>query len=236
MPTDDASARAGRRRRGAGTEVARQQRHRVADRHHLAEQGLSQRRRRDRLGGQLRSAHRHRPRAVHRDRRDEHGGVLAQPGVGQRDVVEQRGARRGAVGCHPDDRGGGARTGQRHRVPLPNAQRGNGFRMQSDDSAAGVQGRGVQSRGQRELMPRRRAVGDVEPGHVRDPAVCAARGAPSTDGAAAAGRGADRPPRLALRLRFVVPHLGVLRQPAPRCGRRTGCGSRRPTMISRITM
>ena len=37
---------AGRRRRGAGAEIAGQQRHRVADRHHLAEQRLSQRRRR----------------------------------------------------------------------------------------------------------------------------------------------------------------------------------------------
>ena len=40
-----------------------------------------------------------RPRAVHRHRRDDHGRVLPQPGVGQRDVVEQRGARRRAGRC-----------------------------------------------------------------------------------------------------------------------------------------
>ena len=47
------------------------------------------------------------------------------------------------------DRRGGARAGQRHRVPLPDAQRGDGLGMQPDHAAAGVQRRGVQPRGQR---------------------------------------------------------------------------------------
>ena len=40
------------------------------------------------------------------------------------------------------------RTRQRHRVPLPNAKRCNGFRMQPNDAATRVDGRGVQARGQ----------------------------------------------------------------------------------------
>ncbi len=99
--------------------------------------------------------HRHRPGAVNRDRRDDHGGVLAQPGVGQRHVVEQRGAGRRARRCHPGHRGGGARTGQRHRIPLPNAKGGNGFRMQPDHAAAGVERRGVQPCGQPQVAQRR---------------------------------------------------------------------------------
>ena len=42
-------------------------------------------------------------------------------------------------GRHACDRRGGPRTGQRDRIPLPNAQRGNGFGMQTHHAATGVQ-------------------------------------------------------------------------------------------------
>ena len=90
--------RGGRRRRRARSEVAGQQRHGVADRHHLAEQGLTQRRRRHRLGGKVRAAHRHRPGAVHRHRRHDHGGVLAQA---RRWTRSRRQAARCRPGCPP---------------------------------------------------------------------------------------------------------------------------------------
>ena len=125
---------------------------------------------------------------------------------------------------HPDHRGGGARTGQRHRIPLPNTQGGNGFRMQPDHAAARVQCRGVQPRGERELMARRRAVRDVEPGHVTRPGGLRSPSRAIDRRCGWAGAPADRPPRLR-----VAPWAC---RPTPRgastshawFGPRTGCG------------
>ena len=81
-----------------------------------------------------------------------------------------------------DDRGGGARARQRHRIPLPDAQRGNDFGVQPDHAAAGVQRRGVQPRGQREVCARTVArTADVESGHVsrRRPAQSESRHRPA---------------------------------------------------------
>ena len=100
---------------------------------------------------------------------------------------------------HARHRRGGARTGQRNRIPFPNAKGGNGFRMQPDHAAARVERRGVQPGGEGELVSRRRAVRDVETCHVSGPAVCAARAGPSTTLCTALRarlRPADRPPRL----------------------------------------
>ena len=215
---------AGLRRRDVGTEFTWQQRDGVADRHHLAQQGLSQGRRGDRLGGQVRATHCHRPCPVHRHRGDQHGGVLPQTCVGQRHIVEQRSTGGSSGRGHPCDRCGGARTGQRNRIPFPNAQCGNGFRMQPHHASAGIERRGVEPCSERELLPGRRPVGDVEPGHVRRPA-SAARAGPSIDDAAGPGESPVGP--------GVVPWAC---RPTPRgastamplSARRTGCGSRRP--------
>ena len=119
----------GGRRRRARAQVAWQQRHRIADRHHLAEQRLSQGDRRNRLGGKRRAAQRHRSRAVNDDRADDHRGALTQPGIGQRHVVEQHGAEGGVLVGQAGHRRRCARPGQRHRIPFPDAQGGNGIRV-----------------------------------------------------------------------------------------------------------
>ena len=167
-------------------QVARQQRHGVADGHHLAQQGLSQRGRRDRLGGQVRAAQRHRPGAVDGDRRRRSRWC---PRAARRWTASRRRAARCRPACPrpatPGHRGGGARTGQRHRVPLPNAKGGNGFRMQSDHAAAGVEAevfsRAVSRGGSAADPPRRRSASSqrarpaqAEPRHR--PAVAAAPG------------------------------------------------------------
>ena len=215
---------AGLRRRDVGAELTWQQRHGVADRHHLAQQGLAQGRRRDRLGGQVRAAYRHRPCPVHRHRCDQHGGVLPQACVGQRHIVEQRSAGWSSGRSHPRHRCGGARTGQRNRIPLPNAQGGNGFRMQPHHASAGVESRGVQSRRERELVPGCRAVGHVEPGHVRRPAY-AGRVGPSSDDAAGPGESPAAPGVAPWACR---PTPRGASTAMPSSARRTGCGSRRP--------
>ena len=182
---------------------------------------MTQGRRRDRLGGQVRAGHRNRSGAVNGDRRDDHGGVLAQPGVGQRHVVEQRGAGRRARRCHPGHRGGSARTGQRHRVPLPNAKGRNGFRMQTHHSTPGVERRRVQACGQPQVAQRRIRL-DLRLRHLTHP-VCVGRAASSTGGVVGLPPvGAPCAPRAVV----------VVCRPTPPdarpgnawCGSRTGCG------------
>ena len=151
MPDRRRQRGAGLRRGRARTEVAGQQRHRVADRHHLAEQRLPQRGGWHRARRQIRTRHGHRSRAVNRHRRDDHGGVLTKARVGQCHVVEQCGARRCVGSGQADHRGRGARAGQRNRVPFPDAQGCNGFGVQADHSTARVRCRGVQPGGERKL-------------------------------------------------------------------------------------
>ena len=97
---------------------------------------------------------------------------------------------------HARHRGGGARAGQRHRVPLPNAQGGNGFRMQPDHAAARVHRRGVQARGQGERWLAGRSVGLLESNRsCQEPGL---RSPSRAIGPAVRLRPADRPPRRAL--------------------------------------
>ena len=87
---------------------------------------------------------------------DQHGGVLAQAGIRQRHVVEQRGACRGVPAGHSGHRRGGPRTCERHRIPLADTQCGDGLRVQPHDTSPRVHGRGVQPRGERQARGRRR--------------------------------------------------------------------------------
>ena len=103
----------------------------------------------NRLGGQRRAAQRHRPGAVDGDRGRRSPRCRR---AGRRWTASRRRAApmldRAVLAGQAGHRRRGARPGQRHRVPFPDPQGGNGIRVQSDDAAAGVDGGGVQPRGE----------------------------------------------------------------------------------------
>ena len=153
MPTDDVKRGAGRRRRGARAEIAGQQRHRVTDGHHLAEQRLRSVRG-YRLGGQRRTRSAS-PTGPRTRSPATTSTVVFSRSPALDSVTSSSSAVPAGVpaGATPDDRGGGARTDQRHRIPLPNAEGGDRFRMQADHAAARCRRRGVQPGGQRQAGP-----------------------------------------------------------------------------------
>ena len=204
---------AGLRRRRARAEVARQQRHRVADRHHLAQQRLPQRRRRHRLGGQRGAAQRH--RASRRTRSPARPAPWC-PRAGRRWTASRRRAGRAGrdVGPgHPCHGGGGARPGERHRIPLTNTEGGDGLRMQPHHAATGIERRRCSAVPSASGKPVARLsaprLAQAESRHR--PAVgLPARGSPVA--------------RARRCLGFVVPRLRVRGDPALGCAPRTGCG------------
>ena len=230
MPTDDASAAVGRRRRGAGAEVAGQQRHRVADGHHLAEQGLSQGGRRDRLGGQRRAAQRHRPRAVHRDRRRRSPRC---PRAARRWTASRRRAARCPPGCRGPATPATAAvvrdpvsdTASHSRMPRAAMAFGCSRTTPRRESTAEVFSRAVSvSCGpRRAVMATRpaRACASPQPRHR------SAGGGLAPGGSRAARRAVARVSR---------PTPRDARPASAGCGRRTGCGRGRPTMITKIRM
>ena len=214
MPTDDASAAAGRRRRDVGAEVARQQRHGVADGHHLAEQGLAQRRRRDRLGGQVRAAS---PSPTGRRTPSPARRARWCPRAARRWTASRRRAARCRPVCpqvppRPPRRWCANRSATPHPTPECPA------RQWLPDAGGPRRG----ARPAPRCSAARSARGGCSGGSVRDLESASSSARPALrspsraiDRRRCGLRPADRPPRRALLSWFVVPHLRVLGQETP---------------------